>query len=157
MEILQMLQDCYKNKSTFKKTFCWVGFNDAIKLSKPIKDMSKEDEFSCIANWIMHKMPKREAVTIRFEASGQAYQAKVGHNGQRLYVNKSILTTAVSEPTLYVWQEEDTYNALTADKIRSAVQRADLINRQKEQEAAQEIMEVFTSSEEKKGERENAN
>jgi len=102
-------------------------------------------------------MPKREAVTIRFEASGQAYQAKVGHNGQRLYVNKSILTTAVSEPTLYVWQEEDTYNALTADKIRSAVQRADLINRQKEQEAAQEIMEVFTSSEEKKGERENAN
>jgi len=142
-----MFQECYKNNSTFKKTFCWVGFNKATKLSKPIKDMSKEDEFSCIANWIMHKMPKREAVTIRFEASGQAYQAKVGHNGQRIYVNKPILTTVISEPTLYVWQEEETYNGLTADKIRSAVRRANLINRQKEQEAAQEIMKMFTSPE----------
>jgi len=145
MEILQLLQGCYKNNSTFKKTFCWVGFNEATKLSKPIKDMSKEDEFSCIANWIMHKMPKREAVTIRFEANGQAYQAKIGHNGQRLYVNKPILMTTVSESTLYDWQEEETYNGLTADKIRSAVQRADLINRQKEQEAAQKVMEIFTS------------
>jgi len=54
-------------------------------------------------------------------------------------------TNSVAEPILYVWQEEDTYNTLTADKIRSAIQRADLINRQKEQEAAQKVMEIFTS------------
>jgi len=81
--------------------FCWVDFNEANKLNKPIKGMNKEDEFSCVVNWIMHRMPKREAVTMRFEARGQAYQAKVGHNGQRLYVNKPILMKTVSEPILY--------------------------------------------------------
>jgi len=107
--------------------------------------MNKEEEFSCIMNWIIHKMPKREAITIRFEASGRTYQAKIRHNGQRLCANKPTLMTTVAEPILYVWQEEDTYNTLTADKIRSAIQRADLINRQKEQEAAQKVMEIFTS------------
>jgi len=138
-----MLQGCYKSNSNFKKTFCWVGFNEASKLNKPIKGMNKEDEFSCIVNWIMHRMPKRESVTIRFEASGQAYQAKIGHNGQRLYVNKPILMTTVSEPTLYDWQGEETYNNLTADKIRSSTQRADQLNGQKEQEEERRLMAMF--------------
>ena len=144
METLQMLQDCYKNNSSFKKMFCWVGLSKASKLNKPIKDMNKEEEFSCIMNWIMHKMPKREAVMLRFEASGQAYQAKIGHNGQRLYVNKPILVTTSSEPTLYDWQGEETYNTLTADKIHNSIQKANQMNRQKEQEVGQELMEMFT-------------
>jgi len=106
--------------------------------------MNKEEEFSCIMNWIMHKMPKREAVMLRFEASGQAYQAKIGHNGQRLYVNKPILVTTSSEPTLYDWQGEETYNTLTADKIHNSIQKANQMNRQKEQEVGQELMEMFT-------------
>jgi len=140
-----MLQDCYKNNSTFKKTFCWVGFNEASKLNEPIKGMNKEDEFSCIVNWIMHRMPKREAVTIRFEASGQAYQAKVGRNGQRLYVNKPILITTVSESTLYDWQGEETYNTLTADKIRNSTQRADQLNGKREQEEGRRLVAMFAS------------
>jgi len=141
-----MLQNCYKNNSTFKKTFCWVGFNEASKLNKPIKSMNKEEEFSCIVNWIMHRMPKREAVTIRFEASGQAYQAKIGHNGQRLYVNKPTLMTTISESTLYDWQGEETYNTLTADKIRNSTHRADQLNGQKEQEEGRRLMAMFTSA-----------
>jgi len=141
-----MLQDCYKNNATFKKTFCWVGLNEASKLNKPIKDMNKEDEFSCITNWIKHRMPKRESVTIRFDANGQAYQAKIGHNGQRLYVNKPILMITVSEPTLYDWQEEETYNTLTADKIRNSIQRADQLNGKKEQEEGQKLLAMFVSA-----------
>jgi len=145
MEILRMLQDCYKSNSSCKKTFGWVGFDKASKLSKPIKDMNKEEEFGCIMNWIMHKMPKREAVTIRFEVWGHAYQVKVGHNGQRLYVNKPTLMITVNEPTLYDWQGEETYYTLAADKIRNSVQRADQMNRQKEQEEGQERMKTFIS------------
>jgi len=78
--------------------------------------MNKEDEFSCIASWIKHRMPKRESVIIRFKANSQMYQAKIGHNGQRLYVNKPILMITVNEPTLYNWQEEETYNTLKAYK-----------------------------------------
>jgi len=145
MEILQILQDCYKNNSTFKKAFCWVGFNEANKLNKPIKGMNKEDEFSCIVNWIMHRMPKREAVIMRFEANGLTYQAKIGHNGQRLCVNKPTLTTTASESTLYDWQGEETYNNLTADKIRNSTQRADQLNGQKEQEEGRRLMAMFAS------------
>ena len=108
--------------------------------------MNKEDEFSCIANWIKHRMPKRESVIIRFKASGQAYQAKIGHNGQRLYVNKPILMITVSEPTLYDWQEEETYNTLTADKIRNSIQRADQLNGKKEQEEGQKLLAMFVSA-----------
>jgi len=141
-----MLQDCYKNNATFKKTFCWVGLNEASKLNKPIKDMNKEDEFSCIASWIKHKMPKRESVIIRFKANSQMYQAKIGHNGQRLYVNKPILMPTVNEPTLYDWQEEETYNTLTADKIRNSMQRADQLNGEKEQEEGQRLVAMFVSA-----------
>jgi len=144
MEFLQMLQDSYKSNSSVKKTFCWVGFDKASKLRKPIKDMNKEEEFSCIMNWIIHKMPKREAVTIRFEALGQAYQAKISHNGQRLYVNKPILMIIIREPTFYDWQGEETYNTLTADKIRNSARKADQINHQKEQEERQKVIEMFT-------------
>ena len=139
-----MLGDCYKGNSSVKKTFCWVGFSKPSELNKPIKDMNKEDEFSCVMNWVMHKMPKREAVTIRFEAWGHTYQVKIGHNGQRLYVNKPILVTTSSEPTLYDWQGEETYNTLTADKIHNSIQKANQMNRQKEQEVGQELMEMFT-------------
>jgi len=145
MEILRMLRECYKSNSSFKKTFCWIGFSKASQLDKPIKAMNKEEEFGCIMNWIMHKMPKREAVMLRFEASGQAYQAKIGHNGQRLYVNKPILMTTISEPTLYNWQGEETYQTLTANKIRSSTQRADQMNHQKEQEVERELTEMFTN------------
>jgi len=145
MEILRMLQDSYRSNSSVKKTFCWVGFSKPSQLDKPIKDMNKEEEFSCVMNWIMHKMPKREAVTVRFEVRGHAYQVKIGHNGQRLYVNKPTLMITVNEPTLYDWQGEETYHTLTADKIRNSVQRADQMNRQKEQEEGQELIKTFIS------------
>ena len=145
MEILRMFQDSYRNRSSVKKTFCWVGFDDASKLRKPIKDMSKEEQFSCIMNWIMHKMPKCEVVTIRFEALDQAYQAKIGRDGQRLYVNKPILMPTITKPTFYDWEEEETYHTLTADKIRNSIQRADQMNRQKEQEWEQELTKILAS------------
>ena len=145
MEILRMLQDSYRSNSSVKKTFCWVGFENGSKLRKPIKDMNKEEEFSCIMNWIVHKMPKREVVIIRFEALGQAYQARIGHNGQRLYVNKPIVMPTIAKPTFYDWEGEETYHTLTADKIRNSTQKADQLNKQKEQELEQELAEVFTS------------
>ena len=74
------------------------------------------------------------------------YQAKIGHNGQRLYVNKPILMPTVNEPTLYDWQEEETYNTLTADKIRNSMQRADQLNGEKEQEEGQRLVAMFVSA-----------
>jgi len=147
MEILLMLQDSYRNRSNVKKMFCWIGFDDASKLRKPIKDMNKEEQFSCIMNWIIHKMPKREAVTIRFEALGLDYQAKIGHDGQRLYVNKPSLIPTITKPTLYDWEGEETYHTLTANKIRNSIQRADQMNYQREQEWKQEFTEILTSME----------
>ena len=144
MEILRMLQDSSRSRSSVKKTFCWVGFEDASKLSKPIKNMNKEEQFSCIMNWIMHKMPKREGVTIRFEALDKAYQAKIGHDAQRLYVNKPILMPTITKPTLYDWEGEETYHTLTAEKIRNSIQRADQMNHQKEQEWKQELAEILS-------------
>jgi len=142
-----MLQDSYRSNSGVKKMFCWVGFENASKLRKPIKDMNKEEEFSCIMNWIMHKMPKREVVTIRFEALGKAYQAKIGHNGQRLYVNKPILMPTIAKPTLYDWEGEETYHTLTAERIRNSIQKADQLNEQKQQEWKQEFAALFTDME----------
>jgi len=112
--------------------------------------MNKEEEFSCIMNWIMHKMPKREVVTIRFEALGQAYQAKIGHNGQRLYVNKPTVMLTITKPTFYDWEGEETYHTLTADKIRNSTQKADQLNEQKEQEWERELAGVFTSMDQEK-------
>jgi len=91
-------------------------------------------------------LPKREAVTIRFEASGEAYQAKIVHNGQRLHVNKPILMPTITKPTLYDWEGEETYHTLTADKIRDSTQRANQMNYQKEQELEQELAKIFTST-----------
>ena len=145
MEILRMLQDSYRSRTKVKKTFCWVGFSEPSQLDKPIKDMNKEEEFSCVMNWIMHKMPKREVVIIRIEALDQAYQAKIGRDGQRLYINKPILMPTITKPTLYDWEGEETYHTLTADKIRNSIQRADQMNYQKEQEWDQELTEIFTS------------
>jgi len=147
MEILQMLQESHRNRSGVKKMFRWIGFDNASKLRKPIKDMNKEEQLSCIMNWIMHEMPKREAAIIRFEALGQAYQAKIGHDGKRLYVSKPTLMPTITKPTLYDWEGEETYHTLTADKIRNSIQRADQMNHQKERELGQELMELFTSVE----------
>jgi len=140
-----MLQDSHRNRSSVKKAFYWVGFDNASKLRKPIKDMNKEEQFSCIMHWTMHKMPKREVVTIRFEALDQAYQTKIGRDGQRLYVNKPILMPTITKPTLYDWEGEETYHTLTADRIRNSIQRADQMNRQKEQEWEQELTEILAS------------
>jgi len=142
-----MLGDCYKGNSSVKKTFCWVGFSKPSELNKPIKDMNKEDEFSCVMNWVMHKMPKGETVTIRFETLNQAYQVKIGHDRQRLYVYKPILMSTITKPTLYDWEGEETYQTLTADKLRNSMQRADQMNRQKEQEGDQDLIELLTSVE----------
>ena len=109
--------------------------------------MNKEDEFRCVMNWVMHKMPKGETVTIRFEALNQAYQVKIGHDRQRLYVYKPILMSTITKPTLYDWEREETYQTLTADKIRNSIQRADQMNRQKEQERDQDLIELLTSVE----------
>jgi len=147
MEILRMLQDSYRNRSSVKKAFCWVGFDNVNKLRKPIKDMNKEEQFSCIMSWIMHKMPKREVVTIRFEALDQAYQAKIHRDGQRLYVTKPSLMPTITKPTLYDWEGEETYHTLTADKIRNSIQRADQMNRPKKQEWDQDLIELLTSVE----------
>jgi len=145
MEILRMFQESYRNRSSVKKTFYWVGFDNASKLRKPIKDMNKEEQFSCIMSWVMHKMPKREAVTIRFEALGQAYQAKIHRDGRRLYLTKPSLMPTITKPTLYDWEGEETYHTLTADKIRNSIQRADQMNRQKEQDWEQELTEILGS------------
>jgi len=145
MEILRMMQDSYRSTINVKKTFCWVGFSEPSQLDKPIKDMNKKEEFSCVMNWIMHKMPKREAVTIRFEALGEAYQAKIVHNGQRLHVNKPILMPTITKATFYDWEEGETYHTLTAEKIRNSTQRADQMNHQKEQEWDQELAEMLAS------------
>ena len=145
MEILRMFQESYRNRSSVKKTFYWVGFDNASKLRKLIKDMNKEEQFSCIMHWIMHKMPKREAVTIRFEALGQAYQTKIHRDGRRLHLTKPSLMPTITKPTLYDWEGEETYHTLTADKIRNSIQRADQMNRQKEQDWEQELTEILGS------------
>ena len=142
-----MLQDTHRSRSSVKKMFCWIGLSKPSELDKPIKDMNKEDEFRCVMNWVIHKMPKGEIVTIRFEALDQAYQVKIGHDRQRLYVYKPILMPTITKPTLYDWEGEETYHTLTADKIRSSIQRADQINHQKEQEWDQDLMELPTSVE----------
>ena len=146
MEILRMLGDCYKGNSSVKKTFCWVGFSKLSQLDKPIKDMNKEEEFSCIMNWIMHKMPKRKAVIIRFDVCGITYQVKISHNGQRLCVNKPTLITTIDEATFYDWQGEKTYRNLTVEKICNSIQGADQKNKQKEQRERQELMELFANA-----------
>ena len=93
----------------------------------------------------MHKMPKGENVTIRFEELNQAYQVKIGHDKQRLYVYKPILMPTITKPTLYDWEGEETYHTLTADKIRNSIQRADQMNCQKEEEWDQNIKELLTN------------
>ena len=145
MEILRMFQESHRSRSSVKKMFCWIGLSKPGELNKPLKDMNKEDEFSCVMNWVMHKMPKGESVTIRFEALDQAYQVKIGHDKQRLYVYKPILMPSIFKPILYDWEGEETYHTLTADKIRNNTQRADQINRQKEQEENQNFIELLTS------------
>ena len=142
-----MFQESHRNRSSVKKMFCWIGLSKPSELNKPIKDMNKEDEFSCVMNWVMHKMPKGETVTIRFEALNQAYQVKIGHDRQRLYVYKPILMSTITKPTLYDWEGEETYQTLTADKLRNSMQRADQMNRQKEQEGDQDLIELLTSME----------
>jgi len=142
-----MFQDNHRSRSSVKKMFCWIGLSKPSELDKPIKDMNKEDEFRCVMNWVMHKMPKGETVTIRFEALNQAYQVKIGHDRQRLYVYKPILMSTITKPTLYDWEREETYQTLTADKIRNSIQRADQMNRQKEQERDQDLIELLTSVE----------
>ena len=145
MEILRMFQDSSKTRSSVKKAFCWVGFDDVNKMGKPIKDMNKKEQFSCVMHWIIHKMPKREAVTIRFEALGQAYQTKIHRDGRRLHLTKPSLMPTITKPTLYDWEGEETYHTLTADKIRNSIQRADQMNRQKEQDWEQELTEILGS------------
>jgi len=140
-----MFQDSHRSRSSVKKIFCWIGLSKPSELDKPIKDMNKEDEFRCVMNWVMHKMPKNEIVTIRFEERDQAYQVKIGHDSHRLYVYKPILMPTITKPTLYDWEGEETYHTLTADKIRNSIQRADQMNCQKEEEWDQNIKELLTN------------
>jgi len=51
----------------------------------------------------------------------------------------------ITKPTFYDWEGEETYHTLTADKIRNSTQKADQLNKQKEQEWKQELARVFTS------------
>jgi len=142
-----MFQESHKTRSSVKKMFCWIGLSKPSELNKPIKGMNKEDEFRCIMNWVIHKMPKGESVTIRFEVLDQAYQVKIGHDRQRLYVYKPILMSTTTKPTLYDWEGEETYHTLTADRIRNSIQKADQMNRPKKQEWEQEPKKIFKPEE----------
>jgi len=136
------MQDCNERNLNVKKTFYWVGLDCPSKLNKPIKDMSASDEFVCIMSWILHKMPKREAATVRFKARGQAYQVKINHSGQKLHMNKPAKMKVIVGSILYDWQGEETYNTLTANKIRDGLQRADHINDLKKREVEREFAEL---------------
>jgi len=105
--------------------------------------MSESEEFGCIMSWILHKMPKREAATVRFKVNRQPYQVKINHNGQKLHVNKPSRMITIAEPTLYDWQGEETYNTLTADEIRNSLQRADQMNKLQVREIEREIEELL--------------
>ena len=125
MEILQLLQACSKRNLNARKAFAWMGFTKPSMMNKTLKSMDDEENFACLMNWALNKMPHCKAINIRLKVDGQIYQTAIRNTGRQIRITKPFLKENVPGSVLYEWTEEMTYNKLDVGRITESILRAD--------------------------------
>jgi len=135
MEVIQLLEMCAKQYTTIKKAFSRVGLIRLQDRIRPFIDLTNDEVFAYLMNWIINVMKYKESVKIRYRVDERTYQMKFYYNYRQLKVTIPILISKDESYILYEWTEEDTFNEMTSAKINASVQRAETKNIQVRQYA----------------------
>ena len=147
MEVIELLRMCQKNYVTVKKAFSKYGIINIRDARKPFKELTEEEVFAYIMNWIVHQMRGPEQVTVRFKVEHTTYEMKFRYIRGQLRVNVPKVVSTNTTFMLYDWTEADTLNELTVEKVNASVQRANVKNIQVRREAAELQQAIWTSPE----------
>ena len=142
METIQLLELCREKIITIKKAFRRLGMTRLTDGQKRMEDLTEEETFAFLLNWIINEMPKDERVTIRYRVEQTTYEITFRTDKRQLKVNKPLVISTDKSFCMYNWQEQDTYNDLTAEKINQSVQPTSE-DKQKEETSEEEIWELL--------------
>jgi len=145
-----MFQEGSEKKLSVKKTFKWAGLNKPNMMNITFKNMSEDEVFGCLMNWVLNNLTCKEEVLMRFRVNEKVYQAKVRHNGSKLVVNKPVVQETSAEAILYDWSETVTYNTLNLTQIKQSIIRAEYANLTKVNEKASKERDVPNKTEKPK-------
>ena len=130
MEELQLLDMCRKNYTTVKKAFSKLGLSKMKDGMRPFKELSEEELFAFLMNWILNQMGKSEIVTMRYKVKEETYQMKFHYVNRQIVVSKPTIISTSKDFLPYDWMNEDNYNEMTAQKIEESIRRADEKNKE---------------------------
>jgi len=127
MEMLQLLEQCNKRELTFNQAFYKLG---TTKLAKPLQEMSDEETFATLANWIIHKMPCFHSTDLRLRVNGTIYQAAVYKKAKGIRVGKPEVKANIAGSMLYKWEATMTYDKLDVGELTKSIIQADEANQE---------------------------
>jgi len=103
----------------FRQAFLALGIvND----NKPLKQLNDEEEFSALANWVIHKLPLLQSMILRINADGAIYQTVVRRCQGHLRVGKIVILE--ERPQL----EEEQADVQDEERSQSEEEQADDIS-----------------------------
>jgi len=128
MEVIQLLEMCQKNYVNVKKAFYKNGLINLRDGAKPLKAKTEEEVFAYLMNWIGNQMANHEEVVIRHRVEEATYQMRFPYQQRHSRVTVPKLVSTDKDFILYEWKDDDILNELTAEKINTSVQRAEVRN-----------------------------
>lgn len=93
--------------------------------TKPPQELSEDETFCYLMNWIIHRMPNTNSVSIRLRAKGKMYQIEFKYTKSQLRVTRPIKKITEGNFILYDWTSKENFMNLTTERISNSMRRAD--------------------------------
>jgi len=138
MEEIEMLKLCQRNHITVKRAFSAYGVLHMKDKRKPFKELTEQEVFAYLMNWIVHQLKPPKQVTIRHRVEQTTFEMKFWHNQRHLRVNKPKVISTDEHFIPYDWAEDDNLVRMNEGRISASIQRADDKNIQANQRAVEQ-------------------
>jgi len=131
MEVIQLLEKCRKGHISVRKAFAQYGITNLKDGNVPLKEKSEQEVFAYLINWTMNEMKHKEKMFIRYQVGEETYQIELHYVGKHMRVNKPVVISTDKNFVLYEWEDTDTLNELTVQKVMDSMHRANARNYQR--------------------------
>jgi len=130
-----MLAEKHLSKQSVKKVLKACGLDHLDEYHKPLKKMSSEKGAQAVLKWITCNsiIAQKYLLRIKIADDDMPYEIQlVNRNRGSIYITHFKRATELKGKVLHCWLPDVSYHKLTADEINRSVQRADAINKLKE-------------------------
>jgi len=130
MKVMQLLEKCRKGQVSVRKALAKYGLIELEDGNVPLKEKSEQEVFAYLINWTVNEMNHTERMFIRYRVKKEIYQMEFHYTGRHLRMNKPVMLSTDESFVLYEWEDTDTFNGLTAQRVQDSIRRANSRNYQ---------------------------